>query len=194
MKINIGLDFDGVIADCLKLKSLWAKNLYGVIIPPERFKRELAVGEGYLTLEQYRAVQVLVYGDRDIALQMEPVDGMLYFLPRLIKEGHEVRVITSRSEVMLAIAEEWTALRGLDLNFTGVGRQVSKADASKGLDVFIDDDLDKLVPLMDIVPHRFLFSWEYNSHIKEEGIATRVASWSDFYEKITRIAKTLEAP
>jgi len=70
--MRIGLDFDGVISDCGKLKSEGAMKLYRVNISPERFKKELVVDAGVLTLEQYRNLQKQIYGTREIGLTMSP--------------------------------------------------------------------------------------------------------------------------
>jgi len=94
--MKIGLDFDGVISDCGKLKSDGAKKLYGVDIPSAKFKKEIVVGENHLTAEQYRELQRIIYGTREIGLLMKPVDGVLRYLPRLISDGHIILVITSR--------------------------------------------------------------------------------------------------
>lgn len=160
--MKIGLDFDGVISDCSKLKSDGAKKLYGIDIPPAKFKKRIAIEEKYLTLEQYRELQNNIYETREIGFFMEPVKDVLYYLPWLIDAGHTVLVITSRGKVGVEIAREWSIRQKLKLDFIGVGYGNSKADATKGLDVYVDDDLEKLKPLVGIVPHRFLFSWDYN--------------------------------
>lgn len=185
--MNIGLDFDGVLSDCGRLKSDGAKQLYGVDIQPQDFKKELVTGRGLLTLEQYRELQRRVYSEREIGLSMAPVDGVLDFLPRLLAQGHVVRVITSRESAALAVAQEWTRGKGLELDFVGVGYGKSKAAAAAGFDVYIDDDLAKLEPLVDVVPFRFLFSWGYNKHIDVGTVAQRVASWREFYDAIQEI-------
>ena len=182
--MKIGLDFDGVISNCGKLKSDGAKKLYGVDIPPTKFKKEIVVGEGHLTAEQYRELQKIIYGTREIGFLMEPVEGVLWYLPTLIVQGHEILIITSRGEVELEIAKEWSVLRGLSLNFVGVGYGKSKAGAAHGLDFYIDDDLDKIEPLVDVVPHRFLFSWGYNAHVDVGTTASRIASWRELYRTI----------
>ena len=182
--MKIGLDFDGVISDCGRLKSDSAKKLYGVDIPPARFKKEIVVGEGHLTMEQYRHLQQIIYGTREVGLLMEPVDDVPRFLPRLIADGHVVLVVTSRSEVKLEIAKEWSLRQGLQLDFIGVGYGNSKANAANGLDLFVDDDLDKLEPLIGIVPHRYLFSWGYNVHVDAGEVAKRIASWKELYRVI----------
>ncbi len=185
--LNIGLDFDGVISDCGKLKSDAARKLYGVEIPSAQFKKELVVGRGLLTMEQYRRLQQIIYGTREVGFLAEPVEGMLTHLPKLLEEGHRIRIVTSRSGDQLDIAREWCGRHGIALDFTGVGYGVSKAGAAAGLDLYVDDDLDKLSPLVGIVPHRFLFDWGYNRHIDETGVARRVASWEELHDRVTEL-------
>ena len=182
--MKIGLDFDGVISDCGKLKSDGAKKLYGVDIPPAKFKKEIVVGEKHLTANQYRELQKIIYGTREIGFLMEPVGGVLHHLPLLVAEGHIILIVTSRGEVEIEIAKEWSLLQGLQLDFVGVGYGNSKADAATGLNLYVDDDLDKLEPLVDVVPHRFLFSWGYNAHVDIGTIAKRIASWEELYRAV----------
>jgi len=185
--MKIGLDFDGVITDCGKLKSDGAKRLYGIDIPAGQFKKEFIIGRGLLTPEQYRRLQEFIYDTREMGLLREPVDGALFFLPKLMAEGHIVSVITSQTEVGLKIVKEWSFCRGLMIDFVGVGLNKSKAQATAGLDVYVDDDLDKLEPLVGIVPNLFLFSWGYNQHLNEIGVAARVYSWEELYQGIQKI-------
>jgi len=183
--MKIGLDFDGVITDCGQLKSDAAKLLYGVEIPPERFKKELVVDRGILTLKQYEHLLKQIYETREIGSTMLPVDGVLEFVPKLQQKGYDLIVITSRGKLGSEIAREWMKSRSLNLHLIGVGRGISKADACKKLDVYIDDDLDKLESLVDVVPHRYLFSWDYNRHIQvPKEVAKRIESWQHFYDEV----------
>ncbi len=185
--LKIGLDFDGVISDCGKLKSDAARKLYGLDIPADKFKKEIVIGEGHLTADEYRSLQKIIYGTREVGFLMEPVAGALHFVSQLLDLGHAITIVTSREETELEIAKEWSVAQGLSLNFIGVGYGVSKANACTGLDIYIDDDLDKLEPLIDIVPHRFLFSWGYNSHIDTGTVARRIGSWEEFFRTVTSI-------
>lgn len=182
--MKIGLDFDGVIADCGKLKSDGALKLYGLEIPPEKFKKEIVIGEGHLTAEQYLSLQQSIYGTREIGFLMELVPEVDLHLAKLLEDGHTLVVITSRGEKELGIAREWSELKGLSLEFIGVGGGRSKAEAAAGCDVYVDDDLDKLEPLVGIVPHLFLFGWGYNAAVEVDGVARRVTSWSDLYARV----------
>ena len=186
--MKIGLDFDGLLANNATVKSLVAKEVFGLNISPDECKKELVVGRGILTFAQYRELQELASGSRHFGLQMPVVPGAIRGIARLLKGGHELTVVTSRDGTHLAIAEEWADNAGIDLPFVGVGWQVSKADAAQGLDVFIDDDFDKLEPLVDIVSHRFLFAWPYNQHIDTGRVATRVHSWPELCSRIAALS------
>ncbi|MEK7660151.1 MAG: hypothetical protein AAB343_03025 [Patescibacteria group bacterium] len=118
---------------------------------------------------------------------MELVPGVIEYTQQLLSEGHEISVVTSRSHTMIDIAQEWSWRNGLTFNFVGVGYGNSKADVARGLACYIDDDLDKLVPLRDIVPHRFLFSWGYNAHVDVGNVARRISSWEEFYNEIQKL-------
>lgn len=185
--MQIGLDFDGVITDCGKLKSEGAKKIYGVDISPERFKKELVIDKGILTAEQYKHVQSQIYETRELGFLMDPVPGVVEYTDRLHVDGHDLKIITSRGENAGSIALDWMKKQGLVIPMVTVGGGKSKADFCTSLDVYIDDDLDKLEPLVGIVPHRFLFNWGYNQHINEIGVAKRVYSWKDFYTQIREL-------
>lgn len=183
--MKIGLDFDGVLSDCGKLKCEAAKRLYGLDIPPEQMKKELLIESGQMTYEQYRWMQSLVYGTREVGLTMDPVPGMLDFLPKLLR-SNDIKIITSRGEPQAAIAKEWCQKLNLDIEFVPVGYGISKKAAAEGLDVYIDDDLEKVVPMIGQVPNLFLFSWGYNEHTNHEKV-TRIKNWEEFFNKVTSL-------
>ena len=188
--LHIGLDFDGVICDCGQLKSVAAERLFGVNIPAAEFKKELVVGRGLLTTEQYRFLQKEIYGSLELGMAAEPVPGMKDKLARLRADGHHVRVITSRTDETLDVARHWTARHGLTLEFTGVGQGAPKTEAVRGCDLYVDDDLDKLQPLVGVVPHLYLFSWGYNRHVDATNVAARVASWEELYATAAALSRS----
>jgi len=194
-KMKIGLDFDGVIADCGALKSAGAKELFGVDIPPAKFKKEIVTGTapGYpqlLTPDQYRAVQKWIYGT-PFGLAMQMLPGLKEGLEALRRMGNELAVLTLRGEEdnTLQIAQQWMRIQGLKLPMVGLGHSKKKDEAARQmkLDVYIDDDLEKLVPLVGVVAHRFLMSWGYNEGDDEGTVARRVTSWPEFVEQIRQL-------
>lgn len=186
--LHIGLDFDGVISDCGQLKSEAARRMFGVEILPENFKKELVVNAGLLTMDQYRDLQQRIYGTEEFGMLAEPVPEAKEHLAKLAADGHRVRIITTRDGQTLEVAKKWCAKHGLELDFTGVGFGVTKAAAAEGCHLYCDDDLDKLQPLVGVVPNLYLFSWGYNRHADPTGVAHRIASWPDLYAVISEIA------
>ncbi|MBS3167576.1 hypothetical protein J4216_00425 [Candidatus Woesearchaeota archaeon] len=184
--MEVGLDFDGVFIDTSLVKSKLALALYGVYIPPEQFKREVVVGCGLLTDEQYTKVSRTASSDLELTLSMPPLPNSVYFTNRLLHEGHGVRVVTSRDGYNAWIAMQYMLYYGLFLTLSGVGYRIPKTDACRGLDFYADDDLDKLIPLVGIVPRLYLFSWPYNSHLTiPSNITGKTYSWSHIYSLIS---------
>ena len=191
--MKVGLDFDGVLSDCGQLKSDGAKKLFGVYIPPEKFKKELVIGSGQLSLEQYRLLQSQIYGNYEIGMTMQPVKGVLEFLPKMMSNGYDLTVITSRGEPESKIAKDWLQKHNIEIKIIAVGGGRSKAEACKGLNAYIDDDIQKLEPLVGIVPYRYLFSWGYNEHIMVgKETAKRINSWRDFFNELEDIKVSLK--
>ncbi|TAL19585.1 hypothetical protein EPN90_03045 [Patescibacteria group bacterium] len=184
---KIGIDFDGVIADTSSLKQEQARLLYGVSIPPHQFKEQLVTGMGILTQPQYRALMRRVCGTREVGLRMAPLPGAVPSLRRLLDGGHRCTVITSREAEELAIASEWCAARGLAPEFVSVGYAKPKVEVARGLDVYIDDDLQKLLPLVGNTPNLFLFHQSYNAHEAEPPEIRRVSSWAELDGHLTRL-------
>lgn len=185
--MNIGLDFDGVIANAGLLKSEIAKERFGFWVPPEHFKKETIVTKGLLTVAEYFDFTRSIFGEMKYGTRMKEVPRAIEHIQRLLQLGHQVSVVTSRAQESLEVAKAWCDQKSLQINIEGVGTGNTKAGACSGLDVFIDDDLDKLEPLVEVVPHRFLFSWEYNEHHETGAIAKRVSGWPDFFTAITAL-------
>lgn len=186
--MKIGIDFDGVIADCGALKREGANRLFAIDIPEEKFKKEIVVGEGLLTLEQYRFLQKQIYGTRELGLLAQPITGAKEYIERLKKEGHKLTIITSRFTTELEIAKEWANQQGVDIELIGCEDGKQQACRDLAIDIFIDDDLEKLESLDGLVPHLYLFSHGYNQSDNEKPTAIRVFSWEDFYHKITPLS------
>lgn len=185
--MKIGLDFDGVIADSSELKVLGARELYNIDIPVGQFKKEIVVKEKrYLTPEEYERLQDYIYTSHSLGLSMKIVEGADAYIEKLIDSGYLFKIITSRSGRALEIAKEWLSKNNFKLDIEGVGHGFSKANACKGLDLYIDDDLEKLIDLVNVVPNRWIFSWEYNLETDDERITKRVNSWEDIFSFLSK--------
>ena len=186
--MKIGLDFDGVIAKTPLLKSIWAKNLFGISIDPYFFGSPYVFENDLISKQEYQRLKHFIYTHARVGRSLEEVEGAREYILRLLKKGHYVSVITSRDGKAAMIAKTWLLRHGLDIPLVSVGVGVSKKQAASGCDIFIDDSLFKIYQLEGAVPHKFLFSWGYNQDLQERGIAGRVNSWHEFYQIISSLS------
>ena len=187
-KLIVGLDYDGVIVDNIAYKCELARDMFGLEVPPACFVSGISEVPGYLDAEQYRQLVGAVYGLRASVVGMRPIPDAMYFIQLLLAEGHAVSVVTARKGDWLKIAQEWLTARNLSLPTIGVGSGVSKADALKGFQVFVDDTIEILEQLQDTVPERYLFTSASNRSVAVEGVATRITTWQQLYFEIQRHA------
>ncbi|MDD4289824.1 MAG: hypothetical protein PHH83_00925 [Patescibacteria group bacterium] len=185
--MKIGLDFDGVISDTSKLKSLGAKMFYNLDISAEESTRDIIVRKKkLLTHEQYLELQHSVSNNRKIGLLMSPVRYAIYYIRKLIASGHSISVITTRNGIALEIAEEWFSRKmpEFKVDFVGIDNGNSKLKSAIGLDVFIDDTFEVLEELLGFVPNLYLFLWNYNLEDGFDSRIQRVSSWKEIYKII----------
>lgn len=184
---RIGLDFDGVITNCGRLKALGAKKLFGVDIPEENFKKEIVIGSGLLTPNQYKQVQVYVYGDKEMGLHMEEVPGATDSIRSLQKE-HDVVIVTARTKEFADIAQQWLHAHNLTLELREVSYEKTKKEDTADVDVFVDDDAQNLTELIGHVPHLFLFDWPYNRDAVLPPEIIRITDWKKLLQKIEEVS------
>lgn len=192
--MRVGIDFDGVCHDVGWLKAQGLKEEYGVEVEPAACRRDIIVDErGLLTDEEYSELQSIIYDEPEWAERMKPLPGAEEYC-RALADNHYVTVITSRPPDSAALAEEWIRRElALDVPVTGVGFDTTKEAAcrSEALDVYVDDDREKLVPLQDVVPHRFFFRHGYNEHEDPGSVAESVWNWEAFMSEVRRIDEEL---
>lgn len=177
--MNIGLDFDGVIADTMELKQKLAKKFYNVDVPAHRFKEYMVVEDGLMTQPEYRKLMNAVCGDMKYGLDINEMDSAISSIKNFIKKGHSLKVITSREDSELEVAKEWCRRHDLDLEIISVGYGKNKVEAAQDLGAYIDDDLPKLAPLIGVVPKLFLFTQEHNKIKQVPKEIRRIYHWRE---------------
>lgn len=178
--LRIGLDFDGVIADYLLLKSLVAKKILGKSIRPEMMESRFIDNTHPLTKAEYSAVQQeALFGSH--ADLLKPLANAIEGLNTLLENGHQLEIITSRTDAGLESARTWLKTFGITLPMTGVGYGNSKRPYVKNLDIYIDDDPDVLKKIGDVPTELFLFSSKGGSSKKIKSIT----SWQELLTLIS---------
>lgn len=188
--LNVGLDFDGVFVNSDQLKVDAARHLYGKVIPLEKMKKEILVREGTLTPEQYEELKTFVY-DTEYGLRMQLIPDVKYYLSKIIGDGHKVGIKTSRRHC--DIVNQFMNEQRIKLPVENTGTNENKREICKGLDFFVDDDMEKLLPLTGLVKNLYLFRWPSNQEdFLTDGIR-EVGSWMEIYQQIKKISSEKKA-
>lgn len=189
--MKIGLDFDNVMVQTDRLKPIVAKDLFGVEIPLANYNKELILTKRLLTEDQYQIVARKVYRGGFGPESLLPVPGTLEYIPMLQNLGHVLCVVTSRSVAHnnLHVVSEWLRLYGFDLPVTGIEYGVPKTEACRDLDVFVDDDLAILAPMLGILKHPMLFDLPYKNWGRIDDRVIVVNSWDSLYMYIYMLDK-----
>jgi uncharacterized HAD superfamily protein len=186
--MNIGMDFDGVFADTTKLKHKMAKELFGVEgIPDHRFKEKYLVQDGLMSREQYRELMGQVCANPEVGLDMEPIGDVDEVILKLQSEGHRLVVITSRDPHEVDVAKQWCERRGFQLEYVSIGYGNDKTESVSQMDVYIDDDIHKLEPLVELSTKLYLFHQGHNADQELPRGVERVHSWKEFLEKVNEL-------
>lgn len=185
--LSIGIDLDGVTLNTPAYGVELLRRRHGIDVPMRFYRRDRIQEVAGITEANFAAMKQRLYRER---WPIELMPGALHHICMLRDaHGHTLKFVTSRSGVLLDRARELLAKHPLnDIPVVGVGRDVPKTDATTGMDVFIDDDVHKLEPLVD-VPHRILFSHPYNEDDElPEGIV-RLSGWAEIYQYIGKFSR-----
>lgn len=198
--LRIGLDFHGVMQYTSKAKQDRAMRLYGRNIPAQIFRRNIVVGTGQLTDEQYDRITNPVFEDIEYGRHIEEVPNATEVVKLLITKGHDVTVITASDSRALLVSQDWCMTKNIRLarKPIGVGRGNTKEEIAQRLrlDAFLEDTPEQALALVDVVPHVFLLTHEYNETFRAEGTGIiRVHNFHDFLGRMEILAnRTSQAP
>jgi hypothetical protein len=187
--MNVGLDFDGVIADGARLKSAVLKQAFDIDIAPVLCKRKYALQEGWVSEERYEEMLCAVYEDWEMHALIPPIPEAVESIRGLMDDGHHVRIISARDPAAERNVLPWLEQHGIVMPVVCVGRFGEKTEACRGLDAYVDDDLVHLLPLKRVVPRKFLFGPQpgLNQHWLAHGIR-RVQNWRTLLPRLHRPA------
>jgi len=187
---KVGLDFDGVLWNFAELKHRVLYDLFGRTMSIGRETHDFMIADGVVTEEEYwELARVLCTTTRYLS-DMTPLPGMSTYLPhiRTLSRDVEFRVVTLRTPEGAVIAQRWIDSLCLGVKVESANAAGTKGPHADGLHVFVDDTLEHLHEVEGIVPHRFLFSWNYNNHHGPSDGIVRVRSWKELFDHLKAIA------
>ena len=133
--LKLGFDFDGVTVFTNSLKAYYIEKYYGVEIPLYQCRRKVLVDGGILRPNQYDRVRDKVVAT-EAGLWVDSMPGSLAYLLRLKKDGHHLKIITSRREDGTRIAKKWFEIRRINIKIVRTNGD-DKRKAAKGLDAYL---------------------------------------------------------
>ena len=101
--MRIGIDFDGVLADVVQAKIVFARERFGVTLEPHETWRADAIER--IGFERYNGMLRDLFGTAR-TLDIAPIAGALEVSGRLA-EQHELIVLTARTDEERGPAEAW---------------------------------------------------------------------------------------
>lgn len=181
--LRVGLDADGVILNGAEMKSRIIREVFGINVPPEKFCKKLVLESGVVSDDQYESMKTKAY-NTEIALTFKFIEEAKNCIRKMIDSGWYIPVITNRNENAAGFLRQLFSNHNLNLDVYSNGGSRNSIDgsvASKlsivqrlgGLHTYVDDDIEKLIPLVGIVPDLVLFSQPYNLDEDVEGIGGR---------------------
>lgn len=180
--LNIGLDYNGIVGNSDALRSKLAKKMFRVEIPAHNFKKEYILQNAILTLEQYNFINEETFNKVNT---IHFVENAGRYIPLWLHYGHYLKVITSCYGLAFENARKSLANAGFsEIPIVTTETAISKLDQCRGLHVYVDNDLRKLVPLVGTVPYLFLYSPQKKERITTPTGIVRVSSWAELYDKV----------
>ncbi len=186
--VLIGLDFDGVIADCAEIKQRAISEIYGIEIPIKDIRKHL-MGNYGVTPEMYKHIKDIIYGT-EYGLNMKEIPGSKDGI-KVLKEKHDLKIVTSREGYAFELMLRWLENHNypkIDAISTGYGNRKEVK-----LDILIDDDLDKF----GNHGTKILFVHPYNEcdvgEAEKQGILI-VRSWENLLGEINKIETSKHGP
>ncbi|MBD3313723.1 HAD hydrolase-like protein [Candidatus Woesearchaeota archaeon] len=204
--INVGLDFDGVLAHGINAKVRYAKEWFGVGLKDYQTKKA-AFNE--LMKKLGKDVNYKHFMDRlneEHIMEYEVPKGCIDILKKLYSEGFRFAIVTSRNKHDYPYAKIF-----VEHYFKGIIRYMHNTrDEPKDVFVrrlriraYVDDDISKLIQLEDTPSQLIYYRQRENKDVnipfsKKLSIfrSTRyheVKDWNEFYEVLRQLKEMHEA-
>jgi len=192
--MRIGIDFDDVVADSMQVIVDLQNKQYGTsykLRDATSFHLEDIWGG---TKEEWQSKIDEFLSTKHLA-SLNPMAGVISALDALKKNGHELYIVTGRSENYVEATEQWIEKHFSD-TFNGVhyanhiqadpGQRREKSDICKenGIEVMIEDYMKNAKECADAGIRVFLFDQPWNQGELSANME-RVRSWDEIVQKLS---------
>ena len=188
--MRIGLDMDNVITDFDSLLEVEMEKLdkslrnKGVID-----ENAIHVTKGKYDLTHDEIEDYLSKYMEGFALRLKVRDGAKYYMDKLLKDGHELIILTNRPDRHYKNAFGTTIkwLKENDINYTKLviteSTNKTKECKEENVDIMFDDNVGNCIKLKDGGVNVCIMGTSYNK-TRIEGLPI-VMNWEELYKKVT---------
>ncbi len=191
--MRIGIDLDEVVADSLTGIIAFHNKKYGTTLKKEDF-HSYDFWETWGGTPEEAAEKVYEFFATDQLATVDHIAGSMEALAELKKQGHNLYIITGRSDDLVRETEEWVETKFPKV-FSGIhfanlytfdGRACLKSELCKELniDILIDDQPANVYDCATKGIRVFLFDQAWNREAILPAGAERVLSWSEILKRI----------
>jgi uncharacterized HAD superfamily protein len=181
--MNIGIDFDGVIADTPKLKVQYVTEKFNIKINIKNSSKENL--SKIIGKDEYTKMIKQAYPSA--AMNLVPaVKGCFSALKQLSQEN-KIIIITSRTDKEVIAAKEWLKIHKVKYNLIINTSNKSKSTVCKKhyIDVLIEDEPENLAEIKYTKTRKILLERPYNVNPKISKEIIRCRNWSEILKVLT---------
>jgi uncharacterized HAD superfamily protein len=175
--MNIGIDFDGVIADTSILKIKYVKDKFKIKIAIKDSSKEKL--SKIIGKEEYAKMIIQTYPSKEME-NVPAIKGSIETLKKLNK-NNKIFIITSRTNSEVLTAKKW--LKNNKITYTQIinTSNKSKSEVCKKykIEAFIEDDLDKLIEIKNNKMKKILLKRPYNLIKPKNKEITLCKNWQE---------------
>ncbi|MGM5485409.1 MAG: 5' nucleotidase, NT5C type [Nanobdellota archaeon] len=181
--MNLGIDFDGVIADTVSLKIDYVKERYGKSISPEDTdKKKLS---SIIGTAEYEEMIDDIYISEKIMLTAPVVKSAGESIKKL-RENHYIFIITNRKDHEINVMTRYLEYNNIsyDRIISSAGKSKEKACMENNIRIMLEDSPYQLERFSNKGTRLYLLLRPYNKDIRTHENVIRIDSWDDFIQDV----------
>jgi hypothetical protein len=187
--MNLGFDIDGVISDFVESFIKIVKNHYNTVITEtDIYCHDLNLVLGITEEERDKLIKETILKGPELNLDAKQT------LAKLSSEGHQIFILTARSNSLIETTRKWLKEKGISYRQLLHLKEGKKYQANANLDVIVEDNLKDAIGWSQKVKNVLIYDHPWNQTKNVRKLIKRVYNWDDIYTEIKRLATPSKAP
>lgn len=187
--MNLGFDIDCVISDFVGSFVKIVENHYNTVITEtDIYCHDLNLVLGITEEERDKLIRETILKGPELNL------GAKQTLAKLSSEGHQIFILTARSNSLIETTRKWLEEKGISYRQLLHLKEGKKYQANVNLDVIVEDNLKDAIGWSQKVKNVLIYDHPWNQTKNVRKLIKRAYNWDDIYTEIKRLATPSKAP